>query len=83
MEIQSLLEWLREKHPEAFDGWDGYEAKVTARNRPTDSLLMFQLYNKDEVTKVSLHKAFLITSDEEVRVGDMEIEHEFSELLDT
>lgn len=77
MELQSLLEWLRERHPEAFNGWDGYEAKATARNRATDALLMLQLYNKGKGSKV-LHKAFLITPDEVVRIGKKEIEHEFN-----
>ncbi len=81
---QNAVEYLQEKHPGAFEGWDEFEIAVETRNRKGDGpVVLVTLYNKGtDGFIVDLHACFLITLDdkeqERVRVGRHELAQEYS-----
>jgi hypothetical protein len=81
---QPVIELLQEKHPGAFEEWDGFEVGVQLRNRQGDQpLILVTLYNKGtEGFVVDLHACFLVTEDdgkEVIRVGRHELAQEYNE----
>lgn len=78
MFTESFIEELRAKYPGTFEGWDGYEALVTARNREGDQGIMVTLYNKGTDFVVDVHAVFILTMDEKIRVGGVDLIQEFN-----
>ena len=78
-----ILDHLREKYAGAFEGWDGFEVNVEARNRQGEGPVMkVCLHNKgSEGFIVDMHACFLITEvdgQDVVRVGKQELAQEYS-----
>jgi hypothetical protein len=82
---ETIRDHLMEKHPGAFEGWDGFEISFSARERKGgEPLLLVCLYNKGgDGYVVDMHASFLVTLDEDgqdvIRVGGVELAQEYDE----
>ncbi len=83
MDNENLKDYLKEKHPGAFEGWDGFELSVQARMRKgEEGIILVSLFNKGkDGYVVDGHTCFLMTEDEKgnevIRVGK-ELAQEYS-----
>ena len=82
---ETIRDHLMEKHPGAFEGWDGFEISFSGRERKGDEpLLLVCLYNKgSDDYVVDMHASFLIIFDEDgqdvIRTGGVELAMEYNE----
>lgn len=76
---ESLLQTLRDTHPTEFEGWDGFESQVTARNRLNHESLMVVLYNHTG-TRMKIHRVFVIDPDSNITIGNGSLRKEFNRL---
>lgn len=87
MDQENLRGYLNAKHPDLFEGWDGFEFAVKARYRNSDistGLILVTLFNKGtDGYKVDLHACFLMSSDadgnEVIRTGKHELAQEYND----
>jgi len=79
MEPASVLDELRSLHPDTFKGWDDFEVTMSARDRKGNKCVLILLYNKGKQHVVDLHASFLITDDDQIRIGGEELVAEFNE----
>ena len=84
MEQETALAYLKGKHPEAFKGWDEFEAALALRNRKgQDPVSLVTLYNKGRKGyPTNIHACFLITQNDKgedvIRVGKQELADEYN-----
>jgi hypothetical protein len=82
---ENLQAHLIEKHPGAFEGWDGFEISFSTRQRKgKEPQMLVCLYNEGtDGFVVNMHASFLITSDEDgqdvIRTGRHELAQEYNE----
>jgi len=85
MNNEVLIDYLREKHPGSFEGWDEFEFSIKARQRKdSEPQMLVCLYNKgSDGYVVDMHASFLLTSNEDgqdvIRTGRHELAQEYSE----
>ena len=83
----NFIPFLKEKYPEIFNGWDGYEVSIKARNRIDEKpLIVVVLYNKAKRNmprQVSLYSCFQLTIDDKendvIKVGGIEILQDYDD----
>ena len=84
MNDENILEYLREQHPGAFEGWDEFETAIQIRHRRGEGAMLVILYNEGTEHAVDLHRAFLVEftkgqDDEVIQVGGAELVAKYNE----
>lgn len=80
---ENLKDYLKEKHPGSFEGWDGFEFSVQTRMRKDEKpQILVTLYNEAEGEYiVDIHACFLLSEGDDgkeiIRAGKGELYMEY------